>query len=112
MVDVCESNGGKRGNKGGVEKRSMEEDEEQVDGNADSASTKCQAQHKKWVPKTTMDSSSYLHTQMQEVWEEIPLDEEVQLIKNKPKQAIIDKKMPAKKGSKLKQGSLSAFLKM
>ena len=111
MVDVCESDGGKRGGKGGVEKRSTEEDEERVDGNADSSSTKRRARRKKWVPKTTMDSSGYLHTQMQEVWEEIPSDEEVQLIKNKPKRAIIDKKKPAKKGSKLKQGSLSAFFK-
>ena len=75
---------------------------------------------KKLVKTTYRDTNGYLRSEMKEVWEEIPSDEEddksaVKLKQTRPlphKQPPSKKKKPAAgKPSKLKQGSLSAFFK-
>ena len=69
---------------------------------------------KKMVEKTTMDQSGYLHTETQEIWEDVPSDEEepVSTIKAPPKLAPIKKKKGAANGkSDMKQGSLMGFFK-
>ncbi|KAL7560148.1 hypothetical protein ACA910_013159 [Epithemia clementina (nom. ined.)] len=99
------------------------------------SSTACQQgepkrrpRRKKLVPKTTMDASGYLHTEMIEVWEEIPSDEEEEekTRSTKTKKAAAaappSKQQPPKKnikkgtttstkGAKLKQGSLMSYFK-
>lgn len=77
---------------------------------------------KKLVEKTTMDASGYLHTETQEVWEEIPSDEDDIVTKQKvttkkkhcPKVVSNNntkKKKAVTKNSGMKQGKIMSFFK-
>jgi hypothetical protein len=67
---------------------------------------------KKLVQTTTKDDSGYLHTETQEVWEDIPTDEEQEEIKKSSMVAVKKIQPVANKGAKkdkMKQGSLMGF---
>jgi hypothetical protein len=82
--------------------------------NVDGSSKQKKRRRKKMVEKTTMDQSGYLHTETQEIWEDVPSDEEepVSTIKAPPKLAPVKNKKVATNGkSDMKQGSLMGFFK-
>jgi hypothetical protein len=73
---------------------------------------------KKLVEKTTMDPNGYLHTETQEIWEDVPSDEDEPVSKSisskkaPPKLAPVTKKKSAANGkSGMKQGNLMGFFK-
>jgi len=106
---------------------SLQEEEEDKDSTAKSEpmqieqpQPKRRRRRKKLVQKTTVDESGYLHTETQEIWEEIPSDEEAEKPKaaapaRKPAVGKSKKQPPKKKGGKakggMKQGSLHSFFK-
>lgn len=61
---------------------------------------------KKLVQTTSMDAEGYLHTETQEMWEDIPSDEEKVEILNSKKPAA--QQLPTKKTA-MKQGTLMGF---
>ena len=68
---------------------------------------------KRLVDKTTMDEHGYLHTETQEIWEDIPSDEEraEEEAKKAKAPASIRPKKKVVKASGMKQGSLMGFFK-
>lgn len=84
-------------------------------------STKQRRRRKKLVDKTTVDENGYLHTETQEVWEDIPSEEEqdpsfskglalpAQISKSRPQElASINSKKKTNKAN-MKQGNLMGF---
>lgn len=68
---------------------------------------------KKIVKKAYTDEKGYLHTESQEVWEDVPSDEEEET-KKKPAKPVSAPTRPKKKAAKstdMKQGSLMGFFK-
>lgn len=82
----------------------------------DTAATK-KRRRKKLVDKTTVDANGYLHTETQEVWEDVPSDEEDEGLAAvlTTKKASLPKKQSGKKKtgakSNMKQGNLMGFFK-
>lgn len=73
-----------------------------------SPAPKKRGRRKKLVQKTSVDSKGYFHTETQEIWEDIPSDEEPERIK--PKKTTKKLAAPAKKKAKgMKQGSIGSF---
>lgn len=95
-----------------------------ADSGENGSKGKNKRRRKRLVEKTTVDPSGYLHTETQEIWEDIPTDEEdteTVLTRGKPPQQLLkktnqqSKKLGAtsstKSGKKgpMKQGSLMGF---
>ena len=68
---------------------------------------------KRLIEKTTMDKSGYIHTETQEIWEDIPTDEEEEVeAPKKAKPAVPVPSRPKKKVVKtsgMKQGDIKGF---
>lgn len=78
----------------------------------DDNAPKHRRRRKTLVTKTTMDKSGYLHTETQEVWVDIPTDEEGEEAPKKVKPAApapSRSKQKVVKPSGMKQGSLASF---
>jgi hypothetical protein len=93
---------------------SQSQKSETSNGDGSSQQLPKKRRRKKMVEKTTMDQSGYLHTETQEIWEDVPSDEEepVSKIKAPPKLAPVKKKKGAANGkSDMKQGNLMGFFK-
>ena len=75
-----------------------------------SDANKRRRRRKRLVEKTTMDKDGYLHTEKQEIWEDIPTDEEDEVAKkSKPAPAPTRPKKTISKVAEMKQGSLKGF---
>ena len=80
----------------------------------DEGAPKRRRRRKRLVEKTTIDKSGYLHTETQEIWEDIPTDEEEEEAPKKVKPAAPVVSRPKKKVVKpsgMKQGKLNFFVK-
>lgn len=89
----------------------------EVEENIKSESPKRRPRRKQLMEKTTVDASGYLHTEIQEVWVDIPSDEEkdtpsisLQMAKKKM-ESHTKRKLNNNAAPKMKQGSLTAFFK-
>ncbi|GKY94898.1 hypothetical protein MPSEU_000454700 [Mayamaea pseudoterrestris] len=102
--------------------RTKRKDEPVASGAMDAFATKKDAasnggtahkrRRKKLVEKTTMDASGYLHTETQEIWEDIPSDEEeVKVAPVVAKKAAPKPVASKKNAASMKQGSLMGFFK-
>eukprot|EP00977_Amphora_coffeiformis_P012682 scaffold3199_cov165-Amphora_coffeaeformis.AAC.5 len=76
-----------------------------------SDANKRRRRRKRLVEKTTMDKDGYLHTEKQEIWEDIPTDEEDEEVakKSKPAPGPARPKKSTVKAAGMKQGNLMGF---